>query len=176
MANEALIVIGFGVALAVSTVSLFWAHVRRINAPNKVDPRGTLVEIADLSTALKHDRAAAARKRSGSSRSRSGKQCSTAAASSHLIRKSGRSGCDAGGADASNVEVAIGDGAGSGCLGLVKKCSLPPGSANAGEGESEGGGSYAENMEGVVEVGGGRLDSLFRDLLFHRKADTRNIW
>lgn len=61
MAYEALIVIGFGVALAVTSVALFWAHVKRINAPNKADPEGTLVEI-DLGGAIAEDEAARMRK------------------------------------------------------------------------------------------------------------------
>lgn len=61
MAYEALIVIGFGVALAFTSVALFWAHVQRINAPNKADPGGTTVEI-DLAPALAKDEAARLRK------------------------------------------------------------------------------------------------------------------
>lgn len=56
MAYEVLIVIGFGVALAVVSVALFVAHVKRINAPNRADPTGTLVHI-DLGTALAKDEA-----------------------------------------------------------------------------------------------------------------------
>ncbi|CAN0102551.1 unnamed protein product, partial [Ectocarpus fasciculatus] len=59
MAYEALIVIGFGVALAIASVALFVAHVKRINAPNRADPAGTLV-LVDLSAALAKDEAAAA--------------------------------------------------------------------------------------------------------------------
>lgn len=61
MAYEALIVIGFGVALAVVSVALFCAHVKRINAPNKADPGGTLVEI-NLGAAIAEDQAAHDRK------------------------------------------------------------------------------------------------------------------
>lgn len=59
MAYEALIVIGFGVTLAVVSVALFWAHVKRINAPNKADPQGMPVEI-DLQNAIAIDAARAA--------------------------------------------------------------------------------------------------------------------
>lgn len=61
MAYEALIVIGFGVALAVLSVALFCAHVKRINAPNKADPGGTLVDI-NLGPAIAEDQAAHDRK------------------------------------------------------------------------------------------------------------------
>lgn len=61
MAYEALIVIGFGVALAVVSVALFCAHVKRINAPNKADPGGTLVNIS-LGAAIAQDQAAHDRK------------------------------------------------------------------------------------------------------------------
>lgn len=61
MAYEALIVIGFGVALAVVSVTLFCAHVKRINAPNKADPGGTLVNI-NLGPAIAADQAAHDRK------------------------------------------------------------------------------------------------------------------
>lgn len=61
MAYEALIVIGFGAALAATSVALFWAHVQRINAPNKADPAGTVVEI-DLAPALAKDEDARLRK------------------------------------------------------------------------------------------------------------------
>lgn len=61
MAYEALIVIGFGVALAVVSVALFCAHVKRINAPNKADPGGTLVSI-NLGAAIAQDKAAHDRK------------------------------------------------------------------------------------------------------------------
>lgn len=61
MAYEALIVIGFGVALAVVSVALFCAHVKRINAPNKADPGGTLVDI-NLGAAIALDQAAHDRK------------------------------------------------------------------------------------------------------------------
>ncbi|CAM9320936.1 unnamed protein product [Scytosiphon promiscuus] len=70
MAYEALIVIGFGVALAVVSVGLFVAHVKRINAPNKADPTGTVVQI-QLGTALAKDEAA--RNRKASARGSSGK-------------------------------------------------------------------------------------------------------
>lgn len=55
MAYEALVVIGFGVILAIVSVALFWAHVKRINAPNKVDPEGTVVVIDDLDAAIAAD-------------------------------------------------------------------------------------------------------------------------
>ena len=61
MAHEYLIVIGFGVALAVVSVSLFLSHVKRISAPNKADPAGTLVSI-DLAAALAEDQITAQRK------------------------------------------------------------------------------------------------------------------
>lgn len=61
MAYEALIVVGFGVALAVVSVALFFAHVKRINAPNKADPGGTLVDI-NLGAAIALDQAAHDRK------------------------------------------------------------------------------------------------------------------
>lgn len=61
MAYEALIVIGFGIALAVVSVGLFVAHVKRINAPNRADPTGTTVMI-DLGAALAKDEAACNRK------------------------------------------------------------------------------------------------------------------
>eukprot|EP00903_Cladosiphon_okamuranus_P009391 g8955.t1 len=56
MAYEALIVIGFGVSLAVVSVALFVAHVKRINAPNRADPSGIVVHI-DLGAALAKDEA-----------------------------------------------------------------------------------------------------------------------
>lgn len=61
MAYEALIVIGFGVSLAVVSVVLFVAHVKRINAPNRADPTGIVVNI-DLGAALAKDEAARNRK------------------------------------------------------------------------------------------------------------------
>ena len=61
MAYEALIVIGFGVSLAVVSVALFVAHVKRINAPNRADPSGIVVHI-DLGEALAKDEAARNRK------------------------------------------------------------------------------------------------------------------
>lgn len=61
MVYEAFIVIGFGAALAATSVALFWAHVQRINAPNKADPAGTVVEI-DLAPALAKDEDARLRK------------------------------------------------------------------------------------------------------------------
>lgn len=64
MAYEALIVIGFGVSLAVVSVALFVAHVKRINAPNRADPTGIVVDI-DLGAALAKDEAARNRKASG---------------------------------------------------------------------------------------------------------------
>ena len=61
MAYEALIVIGFGVSLAVVSVALFVAHVKRINAPNRADPSGIAVHI-HLGSALAKDEAARNRK------------------------------------------------------------------------------------------------------------------
>lgn len=61
MAYEALVVIGFGVSLAVFSVALFVAHVRHINAPNRTDPSGIVVHI-DLGAALAKDEAARIRK------------------------------------------------------------------------------------------------------------------
>lgn len=61
MAYEALVVIGFGVSLAVVSVALFVAHVKRINAPNRADPTGIVVHI-DLASALAKDEAARTRK------------------------------------------------------------------------------------------------------------------
>ena len=61
MAYEAVIVIGFGVSLAVVSVALFVAHVKRINAPNRADPSGIVVHI-DLGSALDKDKAARNRK------------------------------------------------------------------------------------------------------------------
>lgn len=61
MAYEALIVVGFGVSLAVVSVALFVAHVKRINAPNRADPAGIIVHI-DLGAALAKDEAAQSRK------------------------------------------------------------------------------------------------------------------
>lgn len=61
MAYEALIVIGFGVSLAVVSVALFVAHVKRINAPNRADPSGIVVHI-DLGSALAKDEATRNRK------------------------------------------------------------------------------------------------------------------
>lgn len=71
MAYEALIVIGFGVALAVVSVALFVAHVKRINAPNRADPTGTLVHI-DLGAALAKDEATRNRKLSSRGSSSTG--------------------------------------------------------------------------------------------------------
>lgn len=56
MAYEELVVISFGVVLAILSVALFWTHVQRLNAPNKADPAGTVVEI-DLTTAIAEDQA-----------------------------------------------------------------------------------------------------------------------
>ncbi|CAB1101473.1 unnamed protein product [Ectocarpus sp. CCAP 1310/34] len=64
MTYEALIVVVFGVALAVASVALFIAHVKRINAPNRADPAGTLVHV-DLGAALAKDEAAAALREAG---------------------------------------------------------------------------------------------------------------
>ncbi|CAM9837984.1 unnamed protein product, partial [Ectocarpus sp. 6 AP-2014] len=72
MTYEALIVIGFGVALAVASVALFVAHVKRINAPNRADPAGTLVHV-DLGAALAKDEAAAAA-REAAGRNNSGRR------------------------------------------------------------------------------------------------------
>ncbi|CAM9621662.1 unnamed protein product [Hapterophycus canaliculatus] len=69
MAYEALIVIAFGIALAVVSVGLFVAHVKRINAPNRADPTGTSVKI-DLGVALAKDEAARNRKVAERERSR----------------------------------------------------------------------------------------------------------
>lgn len=57
MAYEEFVVIGFGVVLAVLSVSIFGAHVRRINAPNKGDPGGSRVAI-HLAAAIAQDEAA----------------------------------------------------------------------------------------------------------------------
>lgn len=70
MAYEALIVIGFGVSLAVVSVALFVAHVKRINAPNRADPSGIAVHI-DLGAALAKDEADRDRKTAGRRRSAS---------------------------------------------------------------------------------------------------------
>lgn len=72
MAYEALVVIGFGIALAFVSVALFCAHVRRINAPNKADPQGTLVKIEGLTSALAGDAAAASRRKGVVARAKGG--------------------------------------------------------------------------------------------------------
>lgn len=54
MAYEELLVISFGIVLSVVSVALFWAHVKRINAPNKADPEGTRVKI-NLAVVLEED-------------------------------------------------------------------------------------------------------------------------
>lgn len=101
MAYEALIVIGFGFVLAVASVALFWAHVQRINAPNKADPGGTLVEI-DLAAAHARDEASRHRKLAarGSRDARRGDgpaSASSFAAFAGGIGGSGSSPCVAGG-------------------------------------------------------------------------------
>ncbi len=85
MAYEALIVIGFGVALAVVSVSLFVAHVKRINAPNRADPAGTVVHI-ELGDALAKDEAARRRKVSGRRNSSISTSASTSCSTSSNIK------------------------------------------------------------------------------------------
>lgn len=61
MAYEAQIVISFGITLAVASVYLFLAHVKRISSPNKADPEGKQVRV-DLTAALAEDEVARQRK------------------------------------------------------------------------------------------------------------------
>lgn len=152
MVKEELIVISFGIVLAVTSVALFWAHVRRINAPNKADPQGTLVEIKGLGAALGDDRAAAARRRGSGS---GGKH-----APAPLAKRwaDGRNG------EVRNINSRIAEGVGSdkatGCLGVnctERQCSAAASgcarSSAAVCGERQKGGRTDGVADAMVEVG-----------------------